>query len=167
MVSNPWNLEAGSLALQRTWLGREIYSKTMSGNLKRLVARHKEQLVKNPKLDFETLEKITYLHEFDRIIQCSTWGYPTERAYYRDASSSDSLLAVRIPLFAINATDDPVSKICCLLNKQPCILTCSDRCQRGNSIPGVQAKSSYCFVHNIARRPSFMVRVPWGTSMAC
>jgi hypothetical protein len=30
-------------------------------------------------------------------------------AYYRDASSVDSLLAVRIPFFAINAKDDPAS----------------------------------------------------------
>ena len=29
-------------------------------------------------------------------------------AYYRDASSVDSLLAVRIPLFAVNSSDDPV-----------------------------------------------------------
>jgi len=44
-----------------------------------------------------------------RELQGPTWGYPTEGAYYRDASSCDSLLAVRIPLFAINAEDDPVS----------------------------------------------------------
>jgi len=36
VCSNPWNLEAGSLALQRTWLGLEVYSKTMGGNMKRL-----------------------------------------------------------------------------------------------------------------------------------
>lgn len=45
----------------------------------------------------------------DRVVQGPTWGYPTEGAYYRDASCCDSLLAVRIPLFAINAEDDPVS----------------------------------------------------------
>ena len=45
----------------------------------------------------------------DREVQAPTWGYPTEGAYYRDASSCDSVLAVRIPLFAINAKDDPVS----------------------------------------------------------
>lgn len=43
-----------------------------------------------------------------RHVQGPTWGYPTEGAYYRDASSSDSLFAVRIPLFAIHAKDDPV-----------------------------------------------------------
>lgn len=41
-------------------------------------------------------------------MQGPTWGYPTEGAYYRDASCCDSLLAVRTPLFAIHAEDDPV-----------------------------------------------------------
>ena len=45
-----------------------------------------------------------------RVVQGPTWGYPTEGAYYRDASSADSVFAVRIPLLAINAEDDPVRK---------------------------------------------------------
>ena len=36
------------------------------------------------------------------------WGYPTVGAYYRDASSIDSLYDVKVPLLAINAEDDPV-----------------------------------------------------------
>lgn len=109
VCSNPWNLDAGSLALQRTWVGREIYSKTMGNNMKKLIELHHDQVIKNPYIDFEKIRNITYLHEFDRQIQGPAWGYPTEGAYYRDASSTDSLLAVRIPLFAINAEDDPVS----------------------------------------------------------
>jgi predicted alpha/beta-fold hydrolase len=109
VISNPWNLESGSLALQRTWMGREIYSKTMGTNMKRLLALHHDQVSKNPKLDFDKINNLQYLHEFDRCVQGPTWGYPTEGAYYRDASSTDSLLAVKIPLLAINAEDDPVS----------------------------------------------------------
>jgi len=59
----------------------------------------------------DKVNKIKYLHEFDRYIQGPTWGYPTEGAYYRDAASTDSLLAVKIPFFAINAEDDPVSTV--------------------------------------------------------
>jgi predicted alpha/beta-fold hydrolase len=44
-----------------------------------------------------------------RYVQGPTWGYPTEGAYYRDASSVDSLLAIRIPFLALHAEDDPVS----------------------------------------------------------
>jgi predicted alpha/beta-fold hydrolase len=97
VCSSPWNLDAGNLALQRTWLGREVYSKTMGTNMKKLIELHYDEVSKGSKL------------EFDREVQGPTWGYPTEGAYYRDASSVDSLLGVRIPLFAINAKDDPVS----------------------------------------------------------
>ncbi|KAH6684132.1 Alpha/Beta hydrolase protein [Halenospora varia] len=109
VCSNPWNLEAGSLALQRTWLGREVYSKTMGSNMKRLIALHHDQVSKNPNLDFDKIQHIKYLHEFDREVQGPTWGYPTEGAYYRDASSTDSLFAARVPIFAINAADDPIA----------------------------------------------------------
>ncbi|TVY60745.1 putative esterase [Lachnellula suecica] len=109
VCSNPWNLEVGSMALQRTWLSREIYSKTMAANMKRLIELHHDEVAKNTKLDFEKIRKVQYLHEFDREVQGPTWGYPTEGAYYRDASSTDSLLAAKIPLFAINAEDDPIA----------------------------------------------------------
>lgn len=108
VISNPWALEISSVALQKTWIGREVYSKTMGGNLKRLLELHYDQVSKNSKLDFEKIRKAVYIHEFDRLVQGPTWGYPTEGAYYRDASSVDSLFAVKIPFFAINAEDDPI-----------------------------------------------------------
>lgn len=77
--------------------------------MKRLIALHHDQVSKNPNLDFDKIQHIKYLHEFDREVQGPTWGYPTEGAYYRDASSTDSLFAARVPIFAINAADDPVS----------------------------------------------------------
>ena len=36
VCSNPWNLEVGSLALKRSWLGLNVYSKTMGTNMKAL-----------------------------------------------------------------------------------------------------------------------------------
>jgi len=86
----------------------------MGGNMKRLIEKHHDQVSKNPKLDFERIRQVKYLHEFDREIQGPTWGYPTEGAYYRDASSTDSLLAAKIPIFAINAEDDPIATNECL-----------------------------------------------------
>ena len=37
VVSNPWSLDVGSLALQRTWLGLNVYSSVMGNNMKQLV----------------------------------------------------------------------------------------------------------------------------------
>lgn len=36
------------------------------------------------------------------------WKYPTETVYYREASSVNPLLSVRVPIFALNSEDDPV-----------------------------------------------------------
>ena len=82
----------------------------MGTNMKKLIERHHDEVAKNSALDFEKIRKVTYLHEFDREVQGPAWGYPTEGAYYRDASSTDALFAIRIPLFAINAKDDPVGR---------------------------------------------------------
>jgi predicted alpha/beta-fold hydrolase len=35
-------------------------------------------------------------------------GYTTEDAYYRDASSAESMLAIKVPFLAIQAEYDPV-----------------------------------------------------------
>ncbi|KAK4228254.1 medium-chain fatty acid ethyl ester synthase/esterase 1 [Podospora fimiseda] len=109
-VGNPFDLDISNKALQRTALGKHVYSKTMGTSLKRLIANHKEDLIKtSTKLDFDRIESVTYIHEFDRAVQTVLWGYPTETAYYRDASSCDAVLAIRIPFLAISALDDPIA----------------------------------------------------------
>lgn len=107
--SNPWNLEVAHVVLNSTWLGVNVYSRTMGRNLMGLYERHKEQMLKNTGIKKEAVEQCKYLYEFDRHVQCPTWGYPTEGAYYRDAQSVDALVAVRVPFLGINAEDDPVS----------------------------------------------------------
>ncbi|KAK5089917.1 hypothetical protein LTR05_000084 [Lithohypha guttulata] len=107
-LSCPWSLDVSNLALQSTWLGREVYSRAMGTNLKRLYRIHKDSILKNSAIDPAEVERVRYLFEFDRAIQCPSWGYPTEQAYYRDASSTDSILAIRIPFLAISAEDDPI-----------------------------------------------------------
>lgn len=109
ICASPWNLDVASINLQRTWLGLNVYSKAMGTNMKKLFEEHVEAVVKNPRIDIEAVRGITYLHEFDRALQCASWGYPTEGAYYRDASSIDSLLAIRVPFFTVQAADDPIA----------------------------------------------------------
>ncbi|KAF3483716.1 medium-chain fatty acid ethyl ester synthase/esterase 1 [Arthroderma uncinatum] len=109
ICSNPWNLEVSSLALQRTWVGTQVYSRTMGASMKRLFEQHVDKLQEHPRVNVERVRNTTYLHEFDRELQAPVWGYPTETAYYRDASSIDSLFGVKIPLFAVQAEDDAIS----------------------------------------------------------
>lgn len=76
--------------------------------MKQLIRNNEEAIKKYTKIDYDRVMAVTYLTEFDREVQCPVWGYPTESCYYRDASSSDSVLAIRIPFLALHAEDDPV-----------------------------------------------------------
>ncbi|KAM0713922.1 hypothetical protein Q7P37_010884 [Cladosporium fusiforme] len=109
VISNPWKLEVASLALQRTWLGMNVYSKAMGKSMRALYDTHVEQISQNKALSPEKIHAIKYLHEFDRAVQCATWGYPTEGAYYRDATSADSVFAIRVPTMCLHAQDDPIA----------------------------------------------------------
>ncbi|KAF7846290.1 hypothetical protein BT93_L4661 [Corymbia citriodora subsp. variegata] len=108
VLSCPWALEVSSNLLQRTFLGLQVYSRTMGTNLRRLFDIHKDMILRNPAINIKEVESAKYLHEWDRAVQCASWGYPTETAYYRDASSVDSVFAIRIPFLAISALDDPI-----------------------------------------------------------
>ncbi|KAJ5657988.1 uncharacterized protein N7484_001637 [Penicillium longicatenatum] len=109
ICASPWNLDVSSVTLQQTWIGREVYSKTMGTSMKALFERHVDQISHNPRIDVEAVRNITYLHEFDRALQCPAWGYPTEGAYYRDAASTDMMLNIRIPFMCLQAEDDPIA----------------------------------------------------------
>ncbi|SPN97622.1 related to P.glauca late embryogenesis abundant protein and YBR177c and YPL095c [Cephalotrichum gorgonifer] len=109
VCSNPFNLEVSNKALRRTLLGKEVYQRVMGNSMKELAKRHKVAIETHTCLDYERLASITYLYEFDRELQCPLWGYPTEDAYYRDASSTDAVLAIRIPFLAVHAVDDPIA----------------------------------------------------------
>ena len=108
VFSAVWNNEVASKGLQRTWWHREVYNRALGTNMKKLFEKHVDQISKNPRIDLEKVRSSRYLFEFDRHVQGPTWGYPTEGAYYRDASSVDAAMGIRIPLLAIHAEDDPV-----------------------------------------------------------
>ena len=111
VVSNPWDLNIGNTILKRSWIGRNVYLRALGASTKALFFKHPEAVKWNPNIDPDAVRKVKYLYEFDRAVQLPMWGYPTIGAYYRDASSVDSLLKIRVPFLAIHAADDPIAVI--------------------------------------------------------
>jgi len=109
VVSNPWNLEVCALHMQRTLFGRLIYSPFMAFNLMKIFWRNASAIASVAEIDMRKAKQIKYIHEFDRYIQCPSWKFRTETEYYRQSSSSNSVLDVAVPFLAINANDDPIT----------------------------------------------------------
>jgi uncharacterized protein len=68
-VGNPFDLEISNKALQRSTLGLHVYQKVMGANMKKLIERHKQAVLEHTKLDFDRIQNLTYLYEFDREVQ--------------------------------------------------------------------------------------------------
>ncbi|PWW80373.1 AB-hydrolase YheT [Tuber magnatum] len=115
LCSSPWNLEVASKALHRTYLGSEVYSKVMGGNMRNLFEINIDNFSGDPRIDVDLVRRGKYLYEFDRDFTARIFGYATVGAYYRDASSVDNLLKTRVPTFILHAKDDPVYLIPTLL----------------------------------------------------
>jgi len=101
----------------------------MGTSMRKLFEKHREQIIQNTALSTERIRNIKYLHEFDREVQCATWGYPTENAYYRDASSVDAVFDIRIPTFCLHARDDPIAADEAVpydeIRLNPCVVMCA------------------------------------------
>jgi uncharacterized protein len=61
-VCNPWALKVTSDALNENFVGRQLYSKTMGVNLKRVFMRQYGMMKDHPKIDWKAFKKAQYLH---------------------------------------------------------------------------------------------------------
>jgi predicted alpha/beta-fold hydrolase len=109
-------------SLHGDWVHRYIYAKALGGNLRRLVSRHVDSIMKFPdsrlaqSLPELFSHKSLTLEQFDGLITIHSGGtsppFPFDNAgdYYTHASSHRVLGDVRIPFLAINSDDDPIVK---------------------------------------------------------
>lgn len=88
VVSNPWKLEVSNAFLKSTYIGLNVYSKTMGSNMLRLFEAHKDQVTKNTSIKTEDIHKCKYLHDFDRVVQCATVSEPASSQSGRSMPSS-------------------------------------------------------------------------------
>ncbi|KAI8918215.1 Alpha/Beta hydrolase protein [Powellomyces hirtus] len=107
-VSNPFDLLGGSRALHRTWIGRNLYSKTMTQNLIRMFKKHHHLYVNSHTVNTSKVLASKYIYQFDTAFTSKMFGYRTVHEYYRMASSAQYLPDVRIPMLLLTALDDPI-----------------------------------------------------------
>lgn len=104
--------------LVSTWWRKHIYAAALGANLRALAAAHAAQLAAHPALA-AALPRLRALRrprldEVDALVTRVAGGAPpafpfaSVRAYYAWASARARLPAVRAPLLALHAADDPV-----------------------------------------------------------
>ena len=108
MLSCPWDLWAGHVALSKSYMG-QVYSRAMSSNLRNLMRKHWDVVSCDKRLKMDCIygnERAT-LYEFDnQVRQCSSsaltdqvtrilGGFPSVEDYYISQSAVRVLDQVR------------------------------------------------------------------------
>lgn len=111
VLSNPWDVNMTMLALELSWINRNLYSKVMASNMLRLVKNNRIKLLEDPKFR-EHCEKIgtriTTCTEFHDTFTAPLCGYSSSAEYFRYHSSVNLVHKIRTPMLALHARDDPV-----------------------------------------------------------
>ncbi|KAG0214926.1 hypothetical protein BGX28_001132 [Mortierella sp. GBA30] len=108
-VGNPFDLMGACLSLQRRFLGNNVYSPAMGGNLRRIFMKHAHWFENSDIVDVAAVQAGRSMRDFDDQVTRKVFKYRTVHEYYRMASSSQRILDIRRPFLCLNALDDPIS----------------------------------------------------------
>jgi len=102
-VCNPWDLMYSSSVLPG------VYSRAFTKGLIAYVKDHWEsQLKKSAKVELSAVVRCRSVRQFDNDITAQLFGYKDADDYYTNGSSLKVVGNIAVPLFVLDATDDPI-----------------------------------------------------------
>lgn len=104
-ISVPFDLLAGSLHLESTFMGRRIYTRYFMRSLQTKI-RAKADLVR-AHVPLEPVLRARTLREFDDALTAPLHGFEDAPDYYQSSSSARSLASIRTPTLVLHSLDDP------------------------------------------------------------
>jgi predicted alpha/beta-fold hydrolase len=107
-IGNPYDFLGSLRAMERSILGRNIYSFRMGSSLKKLLFKHSHAFVNAEWLDFEQVRQSSSVLEFDAAATSKSFGYRTVHEYYRFGSCAFDIPYIEVPTLLLSALDDPI-----------------------------------------------------------
>eukprot|EP00760_Papus_ankaliazontas_P025582 PhM_4_TR279/c0_g1_i1/m.55718 len=108
-ICNPWDLVSSDRHMTTDPIAKRVFSNNLVQGLHEYVKRH-EKILRQHHGD-EHIDRVPLtrtVHDFDEQYTSRYFGYRDAHHYYSDASSFFFLRRVEVPLFIMDATDDPI-----------------------------------------------------------
>ncbi|ETV72537.1 hypothetical protein H257_12627, partial [Aphanomyces astaci] len=110
-VGNPYDFMCNSRNMNFSFVHDAIYNGPLATNLNNLFFHQSnahQMFAAHPDINLVALQATTRVWDFDEQLTRRAFGYASVSEYYRDASSSQYLKHVKIPLLLLSAKDDPI-----------------------------------------------------------
>ena len=104
-VSVPFDLAAGAEALERSWLGRTIYTRYFMRTLVPKTVAKADLLA--DRIDLEAVRGARTIRDFDDALTAPLHGFRDAADYYERSSSARFIGDIDVPTLVIHSCDDP------------------------------------------------------------
>jgi uncharacterized protein len=104
-ISVPFDLAAGTTALERSWIGRNVYTRYFVRSL--LAKATAKSTLLDGRIDLDRLMQVKSLREFDELATAPLHGFTSADDYYARSSSTAFLPSIRVDTLLVQALNDP------------------------------------------------------------
>ena len=106
VISCPFDIHLCILNIRepQNWIVDYMLTK----NSVRLLQKNKETYASNPHLDIEKALNSSSHYDFDEFFTRRIMGFHSPEHLYQTVSSTESLPHITVPVFALNALNDPI-----------------------------------------------------------
>jgi len=109
VISACWDALSGIENLEKPVINKYIINGGMTRNLQHLARKYRKVLEVKEHLDFNKILSVANLRDFDASFTAPCFGFKSVEDYYLDATTSNVIHTFSIPVFGLNAEDDPMS----------------------------------------------------------
>ena len=102
-IANPFNL-----LLSENKVRGSLIDKFLASALWKILIKSKSELANRVQLNLEEMQSYKSIRDFDKLFSIKAYGYESVDDYYWSISSHRRLKYITIPLFILQAADDPV-----------------------------------------------------------
>jgi len=117
ILSSVFDAAAGSASIE-TPLNKLLLNNAMCSDLVLRLKKFQPILEGQPWYNLEKLRKCKTVRDFDIAITVPQFGFESDVVYYRESSTIQHLHKLSVPVFSLNAIDDPIQPGKCLPMKQ-------------------------------------------------
>ncbi|CAG7732685.1 unnamed protein product [Allacma fusca] len=108
-ISSIWDAIKGIESLEKPFINRYIINSAITQNVLEIAVKYKETIQVRDCIDYKKVLNCSNVRDFDAFFTAPSFGHKSAEDYYRDATTLDTISNFSIPVFALNAEDDPFS----------------------------------------------------------
>lgn len=108
IISISWDCNGGTANLEKNFINRHVINRELTKSLVTLAKKFLKTMEAPPNFNVTAVLNAKTVREFDAAVTAPQFGFKTVEDYYMSATTKGHVHKFPIPVFNLNAEDDPM-----------------------------------------------------------